>query len=184
MTAAAASGGKQETAASKTRAQVAPVLLEAQQPRLDGRKVQQVADQAAHAGRFGRYPVQEPGLGLVVPRHVRGQQAAGVAPDGGERRAQLVAQAGEEIPLQLVGPAQAPRSAGGPARPLLVRAPGGASWRRLPARPTASSGSARTAQRAISAARPPGTSKAVAITCPTPSSSRGNGPSKLAWKRS
>ena len=79
--------------------EVAPVGLEAQKPGLDGREVQQVADQASHPGRLAGDPVQEPRLGLIVPGHVRGEQAAGVAPDGGERRAQLVAQPGEEVPL-------------------------------------------------------------------------------------
>jgi len=58
---------------------IAPVLLQAQQTGLDGGEIQQVAHEAAEARRLPFDPVQEPHLRLVVPSHVRCQQAAGIS---------------------------------------------------------------------------------------------------------
>ena len=93
-------------AASSTSGMSHQSLLQPHDARLDGGEVEQVVDQAAEARRLGGDPVEEPVLRVGVPGHVRLQEAGGVAADGGERGAQLVAQPGQEAPLQFLRPAQ------------------------------------------------------------------------------
>ena len=97
---------------------VAPVMVQPQDPRLDGGEVEQVADEPAQPRRLGGDPAQEPVLRGGVPRHVGLQQAGRVTADGGERGAQFVAQPGQEAPLELLRPAQRGRLLVGQGRRL------------------------------------------------------------------
>ncbi len=106
-------------------------------------KTQQVVHEPAEPGRLGRDAGQEPLLGFLVPGHVGLQQAGGVAPDRGERGAELVTEPGQEAALQFAGAAQ--RSG------LLVGEPGFFPLQRQPAasgpRPPAGPRSPRAAAR-------------------------------------
>ena len=87
-------------------AKVAPVAMEPEDPRLDGREVQEVFDQTAEPGRLSGDAGEELLLGTDVPRHVGLQQARSVAPDSRQGCPKLVAQAGQEALLHLLRPAQ------------------------------------------------------------------------------
>ncbi len=105
---------------------VAPVPLQPHDARLDGGEVEQVVDQPAEARGLRRDPVQETLLGVAVPGHVRLQEAGRVAPDGGQRRAQLVAEPGQESALKLARSSQ--------GRGFLVRVRGLLAFQRKPQR--------------------------------------------------
>src|SRR5450755_852424 len=90
----------------KDQRYVTPVGLQPHQARFDRGEVEQVVDEAAEAGRLGRDAVEETVLGAAVPGHVGLHEAGSVAPDRGQRGPQLMAQPGQEVPLQLTRTAQ------------------------------------------------------------------------------
>ena len=81
---------------------LAPVVLQPQDRGLDRGEVEQVVDESAQPRRLGCDPAQEPVLGVAVPGHIGLQQAGRVTADRGQRRAQFVAQARQEAPLELL----------------------------------------------------------------------------------
>ena len=153
----------QRTAASTTSRRSHQSALQPQAARLDRGRVEQVADEALQAGRLGGDRAQEPLGRLDVPRQVGLAQGRRVALDGGQRRAELVAERREQLALDgAASGAARPPPAGpprGPRPPWRGRASG---WRRRAARacrwrPTPAAG-----RWATSAARPSASRRATA----------------------